>query len=161
MVRASSPSPPPDARTPRLLPPIEEFERLGKARKVRWSPMRKRVLSFLWSSGEAWGVYGIAEGLSAGATKFHPPSVHRAVKCLVGAQLIIPIVSWSRFVISPDPAIVSWAMMICPGCRDFKIVPMVAEGERLTSLARDHGFRPERTTMECIATCRACPSGGG
>lgn len=156
MVRASSPSPRPDARTYSSLPSLEEFDRTANLRKLRWSPLRKQILALLWTTCRAWGVYGIAERLSAGGSLNHPISVHRAVKSLERAKLILPIVTWSRFVISPDPNVESWAIILCSTCKRFSVVAVPEEGRTLRTLARSQDFRPERAVVECLATCGDC-----
>ncbi len=157
---------PPSAEEPgacavQPLPPLDEYLRVGDTRDVLWSALRTQILSLLWKSRKPWGAYGIAERLSRGGSKKHPNSVYRAIRNLETARLVIPIITWSRYVISPDPGIASWGVILCSRCRNFSVVPMPDEGRWLWSIARGVGFRPKWAAMECIATCEACSIANG
>ena len=155
-VRAGDEEGGPEARASGPLPPLDDYHRLGEARKVSWTLHRTKILSLLWKSRKPWGAYGIAERLSRGDFKMHPNSVYRSMRILEGARLVIPVVSWSRYLISPDPGIGSWGVILCSRCRNFAVVPMADEGQWLWSVARGVGFRFRSATIECIATCVSC-----
>jgi Fur family zinc uptake transcriptional regulator len=155
-VRAGSQEGEAEARASGSLPPLDEYHRLGEARRVSWTRTRSKILSLLWKTGKPLGAYGIAERLSLADVKMHPNSVYRSIKILEAARLVIPIVSWSRYVISPDPVIASWGVILCSRCRNFAVVAMADEGQWLWSVARGVGFRPESAVIECIAVCAPC-----
>jgi Fur family zinc uptake transcriptional regulator len=158
-VRAGGHRGEPEACASGPLPPLDEYHRLGGGRKVSWTSHRAKILSLLWRTRKPWGAYGIAERLSRGEGKMHPNSVYRSIRILEAARLVIPVVSWSRYVISPDPGIGSWGVILCSRCRNFAVVPMADEGQWLWSVARGVGFRPRSATIECIATCSSCSHG--
>ena len=137
-------------------PPLDAYYRAFEARKVPPSALRREILSFLWHDGGAWGPYEIAARLSRDGARAHPNSVYRAIRSLEAARLVIPIVSWSRFLLSPDPDVAAWCAILCATCRRFAVTPMDEEGEALRLLAAAHGFRPEQLVIECSGRCPAC-----
>ena len=139
--------------------PLEAYLRAVELRKVPWSALRGAILSLLWLSGTPWGPYDIAGALSREGAKAHPNSVYRALRSLDAAGLVIPILSWNRYLISPDPEGGSWCVTLCTECRRFAVTAMDDARELLRAIARAHGFRPERTTIECLAKCEACSGG--
>lgn len=141
------------------LPPLRDYHQAEAASRGSLSWLRRRVLELLWRSRKPWGVYDIANRISEEGRKTHPNSVYRSIKSLAAAGLIIPIVSRSRYIISPDPEAGCWAVMLCSRCSNFSVVPMAAEGQELWSVARGFGFRPDRANIECIGLCRACATG--
>lgn len=140
--------------------PLEAYQRAVQQRKVPWSPLRGEILSLLWRSGAAWGPYDIARALSREGARAHPNSVYRALRSLDAAGLVVPILTWNRYLLSPDPEIGSWCVILCSECRRFAVTAMDDAVERLRTLARARGFRPERATIECLARCEACCGGG-
>jgi Fur family zinc uptake transcriptional regulator len=159
-VRAGSQEGEPEARASGSLPPIEDYYRLGKDRRVSWTGTRSEILLLLWKTRKPLGAYGIAERLSRTDQKTHPNSVYRSIKSLEAARLVIPIISWSRYLISPDPSSGSWGIILCSRCRNFAVVAMDDEEQWLWSVARGMGFQPRSATIECIATCASCSHGG-
>jgi len=161
MVRASGSGPEPDARTEVALPPLEEYHRVGAARTLSWGSLSRDIISLLWKTRTPWGAYGLAETLGKKGSKKHPNSVYRSMRNLEAARLVIPIVSWSRYIIVPDPGVSCWGVILCSECRSFAVVAMPDEGQYLWSVARGVGFRPTRSVIECISKCQACSTGEG
>lgn len=141
--------------------PLDAYYRAVEQRKVPWSALRGEILSLLWHSGTPWGPYEIAARLSRDGARGHPNSVYRALRSLETAGLVIPIVSWSRHLLSPDPAIGCWCVILCPDCRRFAVTPMAEQGAQLRTLAAGHRFRPEQIVIECTGRCRTCGGGAG
>lgn len=158
-MRASDSGAEPDARTSDPLPSLEDYHRIGEARNLSWSGLGRQILALLWKTRSPWGAYGIAESLGRHGPKKHPNSVYRSMRKLEAARLVIPIVSWSRYVISPDPGVGAWGVILCSRCRNFAVIPMRDESESLWSLARGLNFRPEQAAIECIGRCGACSTG--
>ena len=159
MVRGAESSPPPEPCTDRASPPLDEYRRIGEGRRVSWNSLREQILALLWRTRTPWGAYGIAHQLSSERDKKHPNSVYRSMRILESARLVIPIVSWSRYVISPDPGIGSWGVILCSKCRSFAVVPMEDERRWLWSVARGFNFRADRAAIECHGKCQACSVG--
>lgn len=155
MARASGEEDEPDTRAGSLLP-LDEYHRIGGSRNVRWSPLRADVLALLWKSREPWGAYGIAERLSRAGERVHPNSIYRCLKRLEAAGLVIPVVTWNRYVISPDPRASGWGVILCATCRKCEVVAMPEEHRRLRRAARSAAFRPTWATIEYVAKCSSC-----
>ncbi|CAA9532726.1 MAG: hypothetical protein AVDCRST_MAG23-1178 [uncultured Sphingosinicella sp.] len=136
--------------------PLEAYHEAGTARQVPWSALLRHVLALLWKSRLPWGAYAITEALGRSGTKCHPNSIYRSLKTLQSARLVIPIVSWSRYIISPDPGIHSWGVILCSRCRNYAVVPLEDDGRLLWSVARGLSFRPEQSAIECHGKCTSC-----
>jgi Fur family transcriptional regulator, zinc uptake regulator len=141
-------------------PPLDAYYRAFDAREVPPSMLRREILSFLWHSGAPWGVYELAARMSRDGVRTHPNSVYRSIRVLAAAGLVIPIFSWNRYLLSPDPEIRSWCLILCSWCGRVSAVAMEDEADRITSLARERGFRPERVALECKGMCPDCRSRG-
>lgn len=148
----------PGARAADRPPPFDEFLEIGRSRSLSWTAVRMRVLELLWTTRSPWGPYNIAQHLSRDGSKMYPNSVYRALRDLDAACLIVPIVTWNRYVISPDPGIRSWAVLLCSGCGIYATVAMPDGAQELWAIARKRGFRPTRAAIECVAACAACAS---
>ena len=80
--------------------PLELYVSRGTQAGVHWTTIRKAVLHLLWGAGMPLGAYETAERLSTPGCRVHPTSVYRGLHCLVNAKLVLPIVSWKKFLIS-------------------------------------------------------------
>src|SRR5688572_4025374 len=76
---------------------------------IAWSPTRKALLHALWSAVRPIGAYEMAVLLRRQFGKGHPTSVYRCLEQFIDAHLIVQIITWRKYLISPDPAVWPWA----------------------------------------------------
>lgn len=141
--------------------PLDVYCAIGRDRGLDMTPLRLQVLTALWRSGEPMGAYGIAKELARpGARKAYANSVYRTLHTLADAGLIIPIVSWKRFLISPDPHQDRWTFNLCAGCGSLACLPMGKVADEIASLCARQIFEIHRIHIECTGLCRGCSAHG-
>lgn len=136
--------------------PLEVYVSYGTSAGVRWTALRELVLGFLWSANKPVGVYEAASRLSKAGRATHPTSVYRCLSCLEEAGLVLPIVTWNRYMLSPDPMVTWWGVLLCSFCRSCTPFPLTEEREALGRELRARTFAPYRHSAECQGRCRRC-----
>jgi Fur family zinc uptake transcriptional regulator len=147
---ATAPTPAPKRQT------LDRYLSAGEARGIAWTPLRQQVLELLWRSGKAWGAYALAEELRTARRGVYPNSVYRILALFEQARLIVTIVSSRRVQISPDPAEDDWAVLQCPGCERFELVPFTPQAAVVRAAADRLGYAAGQVMIECVGQCRAC-----
>ncbi|MBF0251026.1 MAG: transcriptional repressor [Alphaproteobacteria bacterium] len=140
---------------------LSRAEEVCKARGVRLTPIRKRVLELVWRSHKPVGAYDILEWLRDDLHKAQPPTVYRALEFLREHGLIHRIESLNAFV-GCDAAGSSHAgqFLICRCCgraaelHDTRIVRAVG------AAAHAAGFTIETPTIELTGLCSDCAGTG-
>jgi Fe2+ or Zn2+ uptake regulation protein len=101
--------------------------------------------------------YAIAGELDrSGLRKAHPNSVHRTLHALAEAGLVIPIASWKKYLISPDPGRAAWVVSLCDRCRAVVCTPATNLVERLQSICGPREFAIRTIHLECLGRCSRC-----
>ena len=145
------------ACTPPQVRSLNTYCEIGRSRGLELTPLRMEVLTKLWEANQPMGAYGIAKELTRdGSDKAHANSVYRSLSRLAEAGLVVPIASWKRHLISPDPDQASWLVALCTNCSSLSCIPAVELGERINAICRDHSFANQTSYLECLGTCRAC-----
>lgn len=125
-----------------------------RARKVQFTPLRRRVLEILLENHAAMGAYDVLARLDAEGLGSKPPIAYRALTFLVEQGFVHRIERLNAFVACAHPgAVHDPAFMICRSCGK------VAEAEADAALDRSAaqtGFRVEQTVIEAEGLCPAC-----
>ncbi len=130
-------------------------EALCADRKVRLTPVRRRVLEILLQQHRAMGAYDILGRLGAEGFGSQPPVVYRALEFLVAHGLVHRIERLNAFVACARPgAPHAPAFMICHACDS--VAEALPDAGALGDAARAAGFRIERTVVEAEGLCPAC-----
>jgi Fur family transcriptional regulator, zinc uptake regulator len=137
-------------------PPFEIYLEEGARRGIQWTPNRRMVLHLVWSAPEPIGAYEAAARLRRTQGKIHPTSIYRSLYCLQQVGLIIPVATWKRYLLSPDPAVPLWGLLLCKGCGDCTPFALSAEFDALARKVRLERFRPSDYRIECEGVCSAC-----
>lgn len=149
--RAAPPPSPPPGRLQ-----LDHYLAVGRDRGVLWTPLRQQVLELLWRSGRPWGAYALAEELRRARCRGYPNSVYRILSIFEQARLIVTIVSSRRVQISPDPAETDWAVLQCPGCDRFELLPFSRQAAIVREAADRLGYAAGQVMIECVGQCRLC-----
>jgi Fe2+ or Zn2+ uptake regulation protein len=88
--------------------------------------------------------------------RVHPTSVYRSLRCLVEAGLILPVVTWKKFLIAPDPGGGLWALLLCRACRSCTPVAFSDECPELSQRLSRRGFVRRTCSAEAEGLCRGC-----
>ncbi len=136
---------------------LQAAESLCAQKKLRLTPVRRRVLEVLLERHRAMGAYDVLDRLRAEGFGSQPPVAYRALDFWVGAGLVHKVQKLNAFVACTHPSSGHQPVfMICRGC------DTVAEGtadpadsavERAASAA---GFRIETTVREVEGLCPKC-----
>ena len=136
---------------------VEAAEAHCSGRRLRLTPLRRRVLEILLEEHRAFGAYDVLDRLAAEGQPAHPPVAYRALDFLVANGLAHKIERLNAFVACHHPGDTHRpAFLICRDCR------MVAEahvppGEGAVGrTAREIGFTIEETVIEAEGLCPAC-----
>lgn len=136
-------------------------ESLCAARKIQFTPVRRRVLEYLLLEHRALGAYDILERLGKDGLGSQPPVAYRALDFLVKNGFVHRIERLNAFIACSHPGRThAPAFMICRHCAavaETRAAP--AKGE-LGAAARAAGFRIERTVVEAEGLCPACQDAG-
>jgi Fur family transcriptional regulator, zinc uptake regulator len=125
-----------------------------EARKLQFTPVRKRVLEILLESHEALGAYDVLARLAAEGLGSKPPVAYRALGFLVEHGFAHRIEKLNAFVACSHPGRAhDAAFMICRDCG------LVAEAEPQSPLRQSAGaagFQIESMVIEAEGLCPAC-----
>lgn len=136
---------------------LAEAERLAKARGVRLTPVRRRVLEILLESHRAMGAYDVLDRLAAEGYGRQPPVAYRALEFLVEHGLAHRVQLLNAFAACMDPAHEHQpAFLICRTCNRIAEAPAEAVRAALQSAAAGTGFAVERLSVEATGLCPAC-----
>jgi Fur family zinc uptake transcriptional regulator len=126
-------------------------------RRVRLTPVRRRVLQLILAADQPIGAYALLAELQRERGKLGPPTVYRALDFLLAAKLIHKIESVSAFIACGDVEHPHESQfMICDDCgateeiRDEEIVAS------LHRLGEGRGFVVARQVIEARGLCPAC-----
>jgi Fur family transcriptional regulator, zinc uptake regulator len=139
---------------------LDAAEELCRARGLRLTGLRRRVLELVWDSHKPAGAYEILDSLNREGKKAAPPTVYRALDFLIEADLVHRLDSLNAFVGCRDPSSShSGQFLICRQCRsvaeldDADIDVLV--GQKAAAL----GFTAVRQMVEIQGLCQDCRDG--
>ena len=124
---------------------IATAERLCRERGLRFTALRRRVLTLVWDSHKPIGAYDILDKLGGEGKAAAPPTVYRALEFLIEAGLVHRLDSLNAFIGCPDPARShAGQFLICRRCRtvveldDPDIDAVVAKKAQLLGFTETH-----------------------
>jgi len=136
-------------------------EELCRQRGLRFTTLRRRVLTLVWDSHKPVGAYEILDRLGAEGRRAAPPTVYRALDFLIEAGLVHRLDSLNAFIGCPDPARShSGQFLICRQCRtvvelDDRDIDTLVEDK-----AKQLGFSAVHQMLEIQGLCSDCRSRG-
>lgn len=136
--------------------PIEAYRAHGASAGLQWTKPRERLLHLIWTEEKPLGAYEAADRLSGQGARAHATSIYRWMQSFEEAGLVLPIVTWNRFLLSPDPAVKLWGLLLCRGCRACIPVNLAPERPWLERTLGHRGFEARRYCVECEGQCSAC-----
>jgi len=136
--------------------PFKAYLAHGLRGRARWTENKVTVLQAVWSADRPIGAYEIADRLAIDGVPMHPAVVYRCLHTLVDARLVVSVISWKRYVISPDPSVACWGLLLCKSCRSHLAVDLAAQQARLDLRLAERGFAPRHHSAEVEGTCGRC-----
>ncbi|MEM1188365.1 MAG: Fur family transcriptional regulator [Pseudomonadota bacterium] len=142
---------------------VAQAAELCRARGVRLTALRQRVLELLWESSRPLGAYALIEALKSEQDRpVGPPTVYRALDFLTSEGFASKIESRNAYVACAHPERAHHCIFfICNECgqsvemEDQRVEQLLAEDG-----ARRLGFRMTRPVVEVAGTCRDCIAAG-
>ena len=136
---------------------LARAEVLAADRRVRLTPVRRRVLEILLEAHRALGAYDVLQRLAAEGFGNQPPVAYRALEFLVENGLAHRIRRLNAFMACMHPGEDhSPAFLICRLCNAVAEAPAAPVRGALDKAAADIGFVIERSNLEALGLCPAC-----
>ena len=128
-----------------------------KARGLRFTPVRRKVLELLLEERRALGAYALLDRLRSAGFGSQPPVAYRALDFLAAHGFVHKIERLNAFVACTHPGKHhSPAFMICRACDAVEEAHVVHPNKALGDAAREAGFQVERTVIEAEGLCSSC-----
>ncbi|WP_114952144.1 Fur family transcriptional regulator [Sphingosinicella terrae] len=141
--------------------PLEAYLAEGERQGMIWTRMRRAVLEGAWRAGAPVGAYDLLDRLRRESGRAHLASVYRCLQALQAAGLVVPVLSWKRFLLSPDPRVRLWGLLLCDRCQTCLTIDLTSMIAQLDRRAREQNFSPGSHAIECRGRCRTCRGKGG
>ena len=140
---------------------MQNAEEYCRAERLRFTPVRRRVLELLLKEHRALGAYEILEFLANEGLGSQPPVAYRALDFLVQNGLAHRIERLNAYAACAHLGKAhAPAFLICKSCQ--KIAEL--DGEQVnavvTAEAESTGFAVERIAVEIEGVCPACTGAG-
>jgi len=136
---------------------IINAEQVCRAKGLRFTAQRRRILELVWSSHKPVGAYDILDRLNQDGKNAAPPTVYRALEFLIEADLVHRLDSLNAFVGCPDPSNPhTGQFLICTSCRSVAELDDQEISELVENHAARRGFTAIRQTLEIQGICQAC-----
>ncbi|WP_296696281.1 transcriptional repressor [Thiocapsa sp. UBA6158] len=140
---------------------LDRADVLCRARGVKLTAQRRRVLAILCASPRPLGAYEILDAMREGTRTLAPPTVYRALDFLLEQGLVHKLESLHAFVGCSHPEHPhSSQFLICKTCGAVAEIEDEAIARSLGSAASMSGFQPQRRVVEVIGTCAGCAQKG-
>ncbi len=138
------------------------------AKRLRLTPIRRRVLEILLEEHRALGAYDVLGRLQAEGLGAHPPAAYRALDFLVTHDFAHKLERLNAFVACVRPADAPRpnathrpAFLICRKCAAVAEADAREIAKALAGTAAAAGFQLERAAVEAEGLCPACQKAGG
>jgi Fur family transcriptional regulator, zinc uptake regulator len=132
-------------------------EQICKERKLRLTPLRRRVFELILRRHASIGAYDILGALKKAEGALEPPTVYRALQFLQDAGLIHRIDSLNAFIACESPLHNHFAQfLVCQSCN--KVTELISPdiGRLLIRRAADAGFKTAAQDIEIKGLCETC-----
>ena len=142
---------------------LDELGRAARARGLRLTPARVRVLEILSEAHRAMGAYEILERLAAEGLGAQPPVAYRALDFLIAAGFVHKVERLNAYIACGHPEDGDGVghphgtcFLICGQCRKVAEIEDGALEIAVAQAAAAHGFAIRRTMLEIEGICPAC-----
>ena len=140
---------------------IDTAVQLCAERGIRFTKIRRRVLSLIWETHEPIGAYAILDALKSEYPRAAPPTVYRALDFLSEIGLIHRIESMNAFVGCTHPTEShTGQFLICRQCSAAVELDDPNIDAALRRSAEKMGFVAQRQMVEITGLCPECRNTG-
>ena len=136
---------------------LARAEQVCRARGVRLTPLRRRVLELVWEGHAPVGAYDILDRLRDRSRRAAPPTVYRALDFLIAQGLVHRIESRNAFAGCARPQQPHQAQyLLCDACGDAIEIEIGGLSRKIHSQAASIGFDVVAETIEAHGLCDTC-----
>ncbi len=128
-----------------------------RARGLRLTPLRRRVLELIWDSHKPSKAYDLLQHLVAAGHRAAPPTIYRALGFLLDVGLIHRIASLNAYIGCGDPARGhSGQFLICERCGTTAELDDPKVSTHIVASASELGFMVTHEIVEIAGLCQTC-----
>ncbi|GAA6158630.1 MULTISPECIES: Fur family transcriptional regulator [unclassified Ruegeria] len=136
---------------------LAQAEAKCKAKRLQFTPVRRRVLEILLEKHKAMGAYEILAVLSTEGMGSQPPVAYRALDFLVQNGFVHRIEQLNAYAACAHPTHDHVpAFLICRACKAVAETETELTQGRLGAAANTSGFQIERVVVEAEGLCPEC-----
>ncbi|WP_170753880.1 Fur family transcriptional regulator [Ruegeria lacuscaerulensis] len=136
---------------------LAQAEAKCKAKRLHFTPVRRRVLEILLEKHKAMGAYEILAVLSTEGMGSQPPVAYRALDFLVQNGFVHRIEQLNAYAACAHPTHDHVpAFLICRACKAVAETETELTQGRLGAAANTSGFQIERVVVEAEGLCPEC-----
>ena len=136
---------------------LREARQVCAARRLRFTPLRERVLEIIWQGHRPLRAYAILGTLAGEGRCPAPPTVYRALDFLLEQGLVHRLASLNAFVGCARPGHPGISQfLICRGCGDTAELNDTGIEREIGRSASARGFAAHHHTIEVSGLCGNC-----
>ncbi len=140
---------------------LSRAESLSRKRKLRFTPVRRRVLEIVWESHRPSKAYDVLAKLRKIMPSAKPPTVYRALDFLLANGLVHKLGSLHAYVGCSHPLRhCECSFLICSKCNAIKECCNGVLRHAIVTTAGKNRFLLGKSTLEIGGECRDCMSRG-
>jgi Fur family zinc uptake transcriptional regulator len=134
---------------------LAESEALCRAKGVRLTPIRRRVLEVLLGAPKPLGAYDLADSLASQGRRMAPITVYRALDFLIEQGLAHRLASRNAYIASTGSHRIP-AFLICDGCGEATEITCSDVAETVRKVLTAQGYQPLSRALEITGRCQHC-----
>jgi Fur family zinc uptake transcriptional regulator len=136
---------------------VAAAEAVCERKRIRLTPLRRRVLEIVWRQHQPIGAYEILAEIAKDRVKAAPPTVYRALDFLREAGLVHRVDSLNAFLGCDRPLDAhTGQFLVCEQCRKVTEIDDPGLTRVLSRHARELGYTLEGSGVEIKARCARC-----
>ncbi|WP_081929161.1 Fur family transcriptional regulator [Microvirga sp. BSC39] len=134
---------------------LADTEALCRAKGVRLTPIRRRVLEVLLGAAKPLGAYDLADALVSQGRRMAPITVYRALDFLIEHGLAHRLASRNAYIASTSGHGVP-AFLICEDCGEATEITCTDVAETVRRVLTAQGYQPLARALEITGQCPHC-----
>ncbi len=136
---------------------IQKAELICQDRKLRFTELRRNVLTLIWQNHQPAKAYDILDQLKVQDTSAKPPTVYRALNFLLESGLIHKLNSLNAYVGCSHPLKHNQCyFLICDDCGEANECCNHHLADAIEQTTQHNQFQTRQTTVEIEGKCQQC-----
>ncbi len=140
---------------------IVRAEQICAERGLRFTPLRREVLTHVWASPRPIKAYAILDAFRMGSVSAYPPTVYRALDFLSANGMIHKLASINAYFGCAHPlAHLVCYVLLCEYCGNCEEHCSDVLNSTVMQMAQKKNFHLRGTTLEIVGFCQTCHEAG-